>query len=244
MTAITVDGRGHGTSEWLADKSYTFEDYAGDVIAIAAEIERRYGVLPICVGASLGGISAMLAQATAENGLLEALVLVDITPRMDPNGVEKIQGFMAERMHDGFETVEQAADAIAAYLPNRERPKSLNGLKKNLRQCSDGRWRWHWDPAFIDGPRNINTFADNFQQRLLDAASSLTIPTLLVRGGRSELVNEEHAREFLDLVPHAEYVDVSEAGHMVAGDRNDAFSDAVTAFLDRIVFNDRQAASR
>ncbi len=52
-----------------------------------------------------------------------------------------------------------------------------------------------------------------------------------MRGASSELVKEEHLREFLTLVPHARYVDVSGARHMVAGDENDGFSDAVLDFL-------------
>jgi len=232
ITSFCVDARGHGKSDWLADQNYTFDGYAGDVVAIAREIRDTYGQMPICIGASLGGISALLAQSISGQDLLEALILVDITPRMDPDGVAKIQGFMSAKMHDGFDTVEQAADAIAAYLPNRKRPQSLDGLQKNLRKCDDGRWRWHWDPAFIDGPMSINTVSENFQQNLLNAAAELTIPTLLVRGGQSELVSEEHAREFLALAPHARYADVSEAGHMVAGDKNDIFSGAVIKFLE------------
>ncbi len=243
LTAITVDARGHGTSDWLEDKSYTFNHYARDVVALASSIRKIYGVKPICIGASLGGISAMLAQSIASRDLLEALVLVDITPRMDLNGVAKIQGFMSENMHDGFDSVEDAADAIAAYLPHRERPKSLAGLQKNLRQDENGRWRWHWDPAFIDGPQSINTVTPDFQQNLLDRAADLTIPTLLVRGARSELVSVEYAQEFLSLVPHAQYADVSDAGHMVAGDRNDVFSDAVLNFLDETILDCRKAAS-
>ncbi len=231
LTAITIDARGHGASEWLADKSYTFEHYARDMIVLGREIRKEYGVKPVCVGASLGGISAMMAHSMADQDLLEALVLVDITPRMDLNGVAKIQNFMAAKMHDGFDTVEDVADAIAVYLPHRKKPRSLDGLRKNLRQCEDGRWRWHWDPAFIDGPMNINTAAVDIQTKLLDAARDLNIPTMLVRGAQSELVSEEYAREFLSLVPHARYVDVSEAGHMVAGDKNDIFSEAVSGFL-------------
>jgi len=60
------------------------------------------------------------------------------------------------------------------------------------------------------------------------------VPTLLVRGRQSDLVSTETAREFLDLCPHAEFVDVSDAGHMVAGDRNDVFTAAVVGFLDRL----------
>ena len=47
----------------------------------------------------------------------------------------------------------KAAQAVAEYLPQRPRPKSYEGLKKNLRLSPDGRWRWHWDPRFLDGPR-------------------------------------------------------------------------------------------
>ncbi len=242
LTAITVDARGHGTSDWLEDKSYTFDCYARDVVEIAEQIKKIYGVKPICIGASLGGISAMMAQSMAKRDLLEALVLVDITPRMDLNGVAKIQGFMSANMHDGFDSVEDAAEAIAAYLPHRKRPKSLDGLKKNLRQDAEGRWRWHWDPAFIDGKLSINTVPPHFQQTLLDAAADLTIPTLLVRGARSELVSEEYAQEFLKLAPHAYYTDVSDAGHMVAGDRNDVFSNAVLDFLDTTILNANHAA--
>ena len=66
---------------------------------------------------------------------------------------------------------------------------------------------------------------------LIESAKAITIPTLLVRGGSSELVHEAHVREFLELVPHADYIDVAEARHMVAGDSNDTFSDAVLDFV-------------
>ena len=235
FTAIAVDLRGHGESEWVKDKAYTFDRFGNDVEALAAEIKSRFGCKPIAIGASLGGISSLIAQHQSGGSALAALVLVDITPRMNPEGVAKIQGFMTAQVHNGFATVEEASDAIAAYLPHRKRPKSLDGLRKNLRHCEDGRWRWHWDPAFVNGPMSIRTAQQGAQAKLLDAASSLTIPTLLVRGGRSELVSEEHVAEFLELVPHAQYADVSDAGHMVAGDRNDVFSDAVLTFMNQII---------
>ena len=69
------------------------------------------------------------------------------------------------------------------------------------------------------------------RQALVAAAKSVTIPALLVRGASSELVQEKHAKDFLKLVPHATYVDVSGARHMVASDRNDQFSNAIMDFL-------------
>ncbi|MBO6719607.1 MAG: alpha/beta hydrolase [Rhizobiaceae bacterium] len=230
MRAITVDLRGHGESDWVPSGNYTFAHYAEDVAAIVRQVERRFHARPSNVGASLGGLSSLAAELR-HGPLLETLVLVDITPRMNPEGVAKIQGFMGEKMDEGFATLEEAADAIAAYLPHRRRPSSLEGLRKNLRKGEDGRYRWHWDPAFVRGERNINLGARETMEGLLADLPKLHIPALLVRGMQSELVGEEEAREFVELAPAASYVDVSGAGHMVAGDRNDVFSEAVLEFL-------------
>lgn len=232
--AFTVDQRGHGDSAWADDQGYAFEDYTADAVCICRDIAERCGRPAVLVGASMGGISGLMAEHLSGPGLLAGLVLVDITPDIDADGVSRIQGFMAERMREGFATLEEAADAIAVYLPNRAPPRSLDGLAKNLRKGADGQYRWHWDPAFIDGPRNINTGAATLQDRLGDAARGLKIPVLLVRGQQSELVTEEAVRAFQTMVPHADFVDVSGAGHMVAGDRNDAFNDAVSGFLDKL----------
>ena len=233
-TAITVDLRGHGESEWVADKAYAFDDYAADVARIAETVLEEFGVKPIAVGASLGGISSLVAQHESGQSCFSALVLVDVTPRMHRDGVDRILGFMSDRLEDGFGSLEEAADVIAAYLPHRSRPKSLDGLSKNLRLGQDGRYRWHWDPAFITGPRPVHSGQLRSEEYRMTAASSLTIPTLLVRGGQSELVSEDHAEEFLKLVPHARIADVTGAGHMVAGDRNDVFQKAIITFLDDI----------
>jgi len=232
--AVTLDQRGHGDSAWVEDKGYAFDDYAADAVAVCREIAAQNGKQPVLVGASLGGISGLMAEHIGGPGLLAGLVLVDITPHMDADGVSRIQGFMAERMREGFATLQEAAAAIAAYLPNRVPRRSLDGLAKNLRIGEDGRYRWHWDPAFIEGPRNINHGWEAGQERLVEAARGLTIPVLLVRGQQSELVTEEAVTAFREMVPHAQYADVSGAGHMVAGDRNDAFNDAVSGFLDRL----------
>ena len=230
MCAITVDQRGHGESAWVESGNYTFADFATDAGALARAVRDLFGARPSAIGASLGGIAALGAEV-ADPDLFQSLVLVDITPRMDPEGVARIQGFMGAHMEEGFATLEEAAEAIAAYLPQRRRPRSLEGLRKNLRLDGDGRYRWHWDPAFIKGPRNIDVGAAAMMEALSEALPQLTVPVLLVRGMQSELVHEAHAREFVERTPTASYVDVAGAGHMVAGDRNDLFSRAILAFL-------------
>lgn len=230
MRAITVDLRGHGDSEWVKSGRYTFRDYAGDVAAVTRQVARQYHDAPSAVGASLGGLASLAAEL--EYGpLLDSLILVDITPKMDRDGVSRIQGFMRTHIEDGFATLDEAADAIASYLPHRKRPSSLEGLRKNLRQKEDGRFYWHWDPKFAQGEYNINHEAEIFMRRLVNGLSDLHLPILLVRGVNSELIHEEQAREFVEALPQGRYVDVGGAGHMVAGDRNDVFCNAILEFL-------------
>src|SRR5262249_61627390 len=95
------------------------------------------------------------------------------------------------------------------YLPHRKRPRSHEGLKKNLRLDPDGRWRWHWDPRFLDGPRPVGAASEDTEAALVDAARRLAVPALLVRGGSCELGQGDHGRQCLELVPHAEYADVA-----------------------------------
>jgi pimeloyl-ACP methyl ester carboxylesterase len=237
FAAYAIDQRGHGDSEWVADGAYAFADYAADAKAVADELARRSGTRPIVIGASLGGIASLLAEGGAENRgerVFAALVLVDITPRIDQSGVAKVMGFMRAHAEEGFASVAEAAEAVAAYLPHRPRPKSHEGLKKNLRLSPDGRWRWHWDPRFLVGERAAGAPRTDLEERLVAAAKRIKIPALLVRGASSELVKEAHAREFVELVPHADYIDVNGARHMVAGDRNDHFSAAILQFIDRL----------
>ena len=222
--AISVDLRGHGESGWSPDGDYSVDAFVRDVRAWIVGFRER----PVLVGASLGGISALLAEGEAESSLCAALVLVDIAARIEREGAMRIIAFMQARP-DGFANLEEAAEAIATYLPNRRRPRDPSGLARNLRQGPDGRWRWHWDPGFLAPGRGPRPGEEPL--RLERAARALRVPTLLVRGRLSDLLSESGAQHFLSLVPHARFVDVRDAGHMVAGDRNDRFTEAVVDFL-------------
>ena len=233
--AVSIDLRGHGDSGWSPDGDYGPTVFADDIAVIARRYDR-----PVLVGASLGGISSLHAiHRSHPDQIARALVLVDVAPNIEPEGVSRIRAFMHEHMHTGFASLDEVADAVAAYNPHRPRPSNLDGLKKNVRLRDDGRWYWHWDPAFMWGKheQSDETRIAEFEQRaeaLEEAARALTIPTLLVRGRQSDLLSEDGARRFLELVPNAEFADVAGAGHMVAGDANDAFNDAVVDFLQRL----------
>ena len=222
--AVAYDHRGHGDSAWSEDGDYNIDRFAED----QRELASRFRSPPALVGASLGGIAAMVAEGETSDTVFRAIVLVDIVPRMNPEGAMNIVRFMGAHVEEGFADLEEAADIIAQYT-GRPRRKDVSGLRKNLRLDEDGRYRWHWDPNFFKERATPENFAN--ADRLVVATRNIAIPMLLVRGQMSDLVTPELAEEFLQLVPHAHCVDVKDARHMVAGDRNDIFSQAVEGFL-------------
>ncbi len=231
--AISLDARGHGDSDWDPDADYSLDAFAADLDDVAATLHEP----PTVVGASLGGMTALLWEGESSRQRCVGLILVDVTPRLEAQGVQRILDFMHAHP-DGFGSVEEAADAVASFLHHRPRPDDPSGLEKNLRLRENGRYYWHWDPDFLQS-RKRPTTTGHFVDRLAKAAGEIRVPTLLVRGRMSDVVSPEGAREFLDLVPHAEFVDVEDAAHMVAGDRNDAFCGAVAEFLERRILGRR-----
>ncbi|MBN3777111.1 alpha/beta hydrolase [Burkholderia sp. Ac-20345] len=224
--ALAYDARGHGDSDWSADGDYDQDAFVRDLRQIVATLGGRR---PALIGASLGGGTSLVAIGERQVDA-RALILVDIVPYTEPAGVARIRTFMAQNA-DGFGSLDEVADAIGRYRSNRTRPGNPAGLSKNVRLGDDGRYHWHWDPRFL--ARTIDLPARH--ARFSACARNLTLPALLVRGGSSDVVSEAGVREFLDLCPHAEYVNVAAAGHMVAGDRNDVFGEAAEAFLMRHV---------
>lgn len=221
---VNYDARGHGESGWAEDADYSLEARAADLKALLSAVSGPVAL----VGASMGGMTAFHLVGTNQAPAAKALVMVDIVPRTAPEGVRKIQTFL-HRGREGFASLEEAADAVAAYNPSRPRPADISGLAKNLRHGEDGRLYWHWDPKW---PENKGR-SDEVVRELLAMAGEVTIPSLLVRGLRSELVRDEGVAEFRAHFPVLEVYDVKGAGHMVAGDRNDAFNDGVIGFLRR-----------
>ncbi len=224
--AVAFDARGHGDSDWADPDAYGPDFMVEDLRCIA---EALGAPNPILVGASMGGAVSLLAIGTGKVDA-RALVLVDMAPRIESEGARRIQEFMNQKP-DGFDSLEEVAEAIANYQPHRTRPRTLDGLAKNVRRAANGKFVWHWDPA---RRRALAANHTGYRQRLHECADNLTLPTLLVRGGLSDVLSEAGAQSFLRQCPHAEYVSVKDAAHMVAGDRNDIFAGSVIEFLGRV----------
>src|SRR3954452_11651247 len=183
---VALDARGHGDSAWDPAADYETETLAGDLLTVIDQIGAHR---PAVVGASLGGITALEAHAVVGyDDIFSAVVLVDITPKVENAGSRRIVSFMMANP-DGFATLDEAAAAIAEYNPHRPPPSSSAGLTKVLRQGEDGRRRWHWDSKFIaeraalmlsrpeawEAERQVRAY------RLHGAAGALQPPLLQIR---------------------------------------------------------------
>lgn len=217
---VSVDMRGHGDSDWVESQDYSLKVSATDINKIIKGFSRP----PVLVGASYGGlVSVYLAGTSAEQ--IKALVLVDVVPRVNPEGVKPIRDFMKSSPM-GFHSLEEAAEKIQQYLPHREKPKSLAGLSKNLRLNASGRYQWHWDPTFME-----STETDKIYAEFSSLTECIDLPAILIKGALSNVVDDEGLRHLSELIPSLQFSEVDKAGHMIAGDENTAFQEAVLNFL-------------
>lgn len=225
----TVDTRGHGDSDWAPDGDYKLSSLADDLRIVVTE---RFSAdrLPVIVGASLGGLTGMVALGRGD-AVGVALVLVDVSPRMEAAGVDRIGDFMRSGI-DGFDSLEAVADAVSAYQPHRPRPKNVDGLKKNLRQREDGRWYWHWDPAFAQNASGSGV--ERGQDYLEGFARNVQVPTMLLRGSHSDVIAEDAGERLREIIPHVYTHEVNDAGHMIVGDDNAVFLDNLEWFMEQL----------
>ena len=224
--AAALDMRGHGDSEWSPGGKYRLDAFAADLRTVIATFDKP----PALVGASLGGLTSLLAVGEEPHAPASSIVLVDIVPWMEKKGGEHVVGFMRGTA-GGFDTLEEAADAIASYLPHRPRPERLDGLSRNLRQRKDSRWYWHWDPGFV-APQGAWDM-EELNRRLSAAAKAVDARLMLMHGSNSEIVSAAGAQRFREMFPEAQVAEIAGAHHMVAGDDNDAFIGALLPFLEQ-----------
>lgn len=227
---IAPDSRGHGDSSWSKKANYSFDYMRNDLVVIAQSLDQK----PILIGASMGGICSLAALHYYPD-LAKGLILVDVSPRIEKKGTDRIFAFMSAKP-EGYTSLEEVQEAVRGYLPHRKNIGSLNGLKKNLRKLPNGNYGWHWDPKMLHIWMNKSNDVTQKETEvfLTNALVNLQIPSLLVRGGISDVVSLEIVEELRGIAPNLQFVDVAEAGHMVAGDSNHVFTNSLLDFLENV----------
>jgi len=217
LGAAAVDLRGHGESDWSASGEYGVDALVADAVACCRALPEP----PVLVGASLSGLTGLLAAAKAPESV-RGLVMVDIAIDIQPAGVSRVHAFMTTS-RDGFDTLAEFATAVAGYTGSP--PAAPDRMRRHARRRPDGRWYWHWDPAFIKRPPDFP------RPRLVTAAAALSVPTLVVRGQLSDVVSRADAEATRALIPGATVLDVADTGHMVTGDDNAVFATGLGRFV-------------
>jgi len=227
---IAPDLPGHGESTPLANPSeFTREALTATLPALLDE----FGAGPATfVGASLGGIIS-LTLAGIEPQRVHALALIDVGHKLEADGVRRIVEFLGK--HESFGSLEEAAEAIAEYTPQRGRIDPER-LRRNLRQRDDGRWVWKHNLGNITAERiNDVDWEANIVDGLDDELAHIAVPVLILRGSASDVLSSDGAAEIAAKLPDARLVEVSNAGHLAAGDNPTTTVDLIKTFLAEVM---------
>ncbi len=222
---LAPDLRGHGDSEWSPEMDYGIEAHRGDVAALIDHLVLDGLVL---VGMSLGGLTA-LAYGGRHAARLAALVIVDVGPETRPEGARRIAEFIAAPAE--FDSVEDVVERALAFNPRRDARLLRRSLQHNLRRLPNGKLTWKHDRR-----HRAHFDAEEWARRrhaLWDDVPRITCPTLVVRGGRSDVFHDEDAAKLAAALPRGAWVRVEDAGHTVQGDNPRALVAELRRFLDQ-----------
>jgi esterase len=218
---LALDQRGHGDSDWATDGDYSIEAHQRDIDSIVEAIGLNDFHL---IGHSMGGRNSYV-WASRHPDALRSLVIVDTGPEAQTRGRNRIQSF--RELPDELDSFDEFAQRVQEYT-GRTQEQVLGALKYSIRQRSDGKWTWKYDKLLrTPGTRNPQWTPEQLWQ----AVARITCPTLVVRGGDSDIFADETMRKMQQVIPNCTTVTVPRAGHLVAGDNPADFLRAVQEFL-------------
>ena len=221
---IVLDQRGHGDSDWAPDGDYSPETQQQDISAVVDALGLEGFVL---MGLSMGGRNSF-TYAANNPGKVKALVIVDAAPQNMTQGTDNIRNFVQQ--DDELESVDAFVDRVLKFNPRRDRQQVRGSILHNLKELPNGNWTWKYDRALRRPGRRMGSDPET-EQRLWGYIRSLQCPTLLVRGGASDIVALDTADRMHQAIPSSRLATIEGAGHLVMGDSPSGFQNAVTEFL-------------
>src|SRR6266571_8053770 len=180
---IALDQRGHGDSDWAHDADYSIGAQLQDTKGFVDKIGLDKFIL---AGMSLGAINS-LAFAIAHPERLNALVIIDAGPEIRHPGSSRIRDFVNDSEH--LVSVEAIIERALKFNPRRDPTILRRSLMHNLRQQADGSWKWKYDRRRFQRLDQDSHRAE--RAALADGLARITCPTLVVRGGESDVFHEE-----------------------------------------------------
>lgn len=221
---IAMDQRGHGDSDWAPDGDYSIEGHQKDIDGFVDALGLDGFHL---IGHSMGGRNSYV-WASRHTNTLKSLVIVDTGPEAQPRGRNRIQNF--RELPDELDSFEEFADRVQEYT-GRTREQTLGALKYSIRQREDGKWTWKYDKLLRTPGRQSPQWTP---EQLWDAVAKIACPTLVIRGGDSDIFADATMQKMREVIPNCSTVTVPRAGHLVAGDNPADFLVAVREHYARI----------
>jgi esterase len=219
---LALDQRGHGDSDWAPDADYSIAAQREDIRGFAAAVGLGNFVL---VGMSMGAING-LAYAITYPETLSALVLIDAGPTVRRPGSSRIRDFVNGGAKP--ESLEAIIERALAFNPRRDPLILRRSLMHNLRRQQDGNWVWKYDR------RRFQQMGDQHaaeRRSLAEGLGNVTCPTLVVRGGESDVFHDDDAERLTAGLPNGRWVKIPRAGHTVQGDNPKDLVAALRGFL-------------
>ena len=220
---VIFDHRGVGKSD-KPDETYSTRGFAADAVGLMEFL----GIVRCSfIGHSMGGRNAYVFASRHQTGI-RGLVIVDTGPKTDQRGSNRIRQF--RELPDQLSTYHEFAERIHGYT-GRPIQHILGALKYTIRQTASGNWTWKYDSALRDPNYQPSTWPES---KLWDAISKISVPTLIVRGEKSDIFGVETLDQILESITGSTSATIPNAGHLVPGDNPAAFIEAITDFLDNI----------
>lgn len=221
---IVLDQRGHGDSDWAADGDYSPETQQNDISAVVSEIGLEDFTL---MGLSMGGRNSFTYAANNPDRV-RALVIVDAGPQNMQQGTQNIRNFVQQ--DDELDSVDAFVERVLKYNPRRAPEQIRGSIMHNLKQLPNGKWTWKYDKRLRRPGRRMGNDPET-EKRLWGYLEALQCPTLLVRGGASDIIAMDTAEKMHAVIPNSQLSTIEGAGHLVMGDSPAGFQRAVTEFL-------------
>jgi esterase len=221
---LALDQRGHGDSDWAPDGDYSIEAHQRDIDGFVQALKLRNFHL---IGHSMGGRNSYV-WASRHPRTLKSLVIVDTGPEGQARGRNRIQSF--RELPDELDSLDEFASRVQEYT-GRTREQVLGALKYSIRRRPDGKWSWKYDKLLrTPGVRSPQWTPE----QLWEAVSRIDCPTLVVRGGDSDIFADATMQKMKQVIPQCATVTVPKAGHLVAGDNPVDFLKAVRGLYQRV----------
>jgi len=210
-----VDQRNHGRSPH--EGSLNYETFASDLKEFLVQQDLTS---PVLLGHSMGGKTVM-EYAVTYPGTYEKLVIADIGPKAYPIHHGKIlQGLNAINLEE-IENRQQADDALAAYEPI---PAVRQFLLKNLYRKEEGGFGWRFNlPLLTSEMANVG--------REIVSETTVNVPTLFIRGDRSDYILDQDWEGILKIFPDARLETIENSGHWIQAEQPKAFVKSLMDFL-------------